>query len=105
MNIHFLFGTETGSAEMLCEDIRDNLGDGFEVELSSLGDVDPATLDGDTFYFFVSSTYGNGDLPVTAQPSTTRSWRPTKTCPTCASRFSGLGTWCFRKPSRSGPSC
>lgn len=68
MNIHFLFGTETGSAEMLCEDIRDDLGDGFEIELSSLGDVDPASLDADTFYFFVTSTYGNGDLPVTAQP-------------------------------------
>ncbi|GAB5448462.1 flavodoxin domain-containing protein [Gymnodinialimonas sp.] len=68
MNIHFLFGTETGSAEMLCEDIRDDLGEGFECEITSLGDVDPATLDGDTFYFFVSSTYGNGDLPVTAQP-------------------------------------
>lgn len=68
MKIHFLFGTETGSAEMLCEDIRDDLGDGFECEITSLGDVDPASLDGDTFYFFVSSTYGNGDLPVTAQP-------------------------------------
>lgn len=68
MKIHFLYGTETGSAEMLCEDIRDDLGDGFEVELSSLGDVDPATLNAETFYFFVSSTYGNGDLPVTAQP-------------------------------------
>lgn len=68
MKIHFLFGTETGSAEMLCEDIRDDLGDGFEIELSSLGDIDPAKLDAETFYFFVSSTYGNGDLPVTAQP-------------------------------------
>ena len=68
MNIHFLYGTETGSAEMLCEDIRDDLGDGFETELSSLGDVDPAALNAETFYFFVTSTYGNGDLPVTAQP-------------------------------------
>lgn len=68
MKIHFLYGTETGSAEMLCEDIRDDLGDGFEITLDSLGDVDPATLDADTFYFFVTSTYGNGDLPVTAQP-------------------------------------
>lgn len=68
MKLHFLFGTETGSAEMLCEDIRDDLGDAFDCEITSLGEVDPATLDGDTFYFFVSSTYGNGDLPVTAQP-------------------------------------
>ncbi len=68
MNIHFLFGTETGSAEMLCEDIRDDLGEGFTCQITSLGEVDPGTLDGDTFYVFVSSTYGNGDLPMTAQP-------------------------------------
>ncbi len=68
MKIHFLYGTETGSAEMLCEDIRDDLGDGFECELTSLGDIDPTTLNNETFYIFATSTYGNGDLPVTAQP-------------------------------------
>lgn len=68
MNIHFLFGTETGSAEMLCEDIRDDLGDGFTYEITSMGEVDPATLDGDTVYLFVTSTYGTGDLPMVAQP-------------------------------------
>lgn len=68
MKIHFLFGTETGSAEMLCEDIRDDLGDGFTCEITSMGEVDPATLDKDTFYMFVTSTYGNGDLPMVAQP-------------------------------------
>lgn len=68
MNIHFLFGTETGSAEMLCEDIRDDLGEGFTCEITSMGDIDPATLDGETLYLFVTSTYGNGDLPMVAQP-------------------------------------
>ncbi|MEM6305398.1 MAG: flavodoxin family protein [Pseudomonadota bacterium] len=68
MNIHFLHGTETGCSEMLCEDIRDEIGDDAECTISSLADVDPSELNGDTFYFFVTSTYGNGDLPMTAQP-------------------------------------
>lgn len=68
MEIHFLFGTETGSAEMLCEDIRDDLGEDFSCRIDGMGDVDPATLTGDAFYVFVTSTYGTGDLPMAAQP-------------------------------------
>jgi len=68
MKIHFLFGTETGSAEMLCEDIRDDLGDGFTCAITSMGEVDPGDLDGETLYLFITSTYGNGDLPMVAQP-------------------------------------
>lgn len=66
MNIHFLYGTETGTSEMLCEDIRDDLD--LQCEITSMGDFDASTLDGDTFYIFVTSTYGTGDLPMTAQP-------------------------------------
>ncbi len=68
MKIHFLHGTETGNSEMVCEDIEADLGPGFECTIDSLSDVDPSGLDGDTFYFFVTSTYGTGDLPATAQP-------------------------------------
>ncbi|MBF9043552.1 flavodoxin/nitric oxide synthase [Rhodobacterales bacterium HKCCE4037] len=68
MKIHFLYGTETSTAEILCEDIEAELGDGFDCTITSLGDVDPADLDGETFYFVVTSTYGNGDLPMAAQP-------------------------------------
>lgn len=68
MNLHFLFGTETGSAEMLCEDIRDDLGDGFECRIDAMGEVEPTDLEDDTFYIFVTSTFGTGDLPMAAQP-------------------------------------
>lgn len=66
MKLHFLYGTETGNAEMLCEDIEADLGAGFDVTISSMGDVDPGSLDAETFYFIVTSTYGNGDFPATA---------------------------------------
>lgn len=68
MKIGLYYGSETGNSEMLCEDIRDELGAGFDCEIESLADVDPGDLDGDTFYIFVTSTYGNGDLPSTALP-------------------------------------
>ena len=66
MKLHFLYGTETGNAEMLCEDIEAELGGGYDITISSMGDVDPCALDGDTFYMIVTSTYGNGDFPATA---------------------------------------
>lgn len=68
MKIGLYFGSETGNSEILCEDIRDELGSGYDCQIASLADVDPAALDGETFYIFVTSTYGNGDLPTTALP-------------------------------------
>lgn len=68
MNLHFLYGTETGSAEILCEDIEADLGAGFDCTITALSDVAPADLEKDVFYIFVTSTYGNGDLPSMAQP-------------------------------------
>lgn len=70
MKLHFLYGTETGNAEMLCEDIEAECSDDFETEISNMGSVDPKTLQADTFYVFVTSTYGNGDFPATATPFT-----------------------------------
>ncbi len=66
MKLHFLYGTETGNAEMLCEDIEADFGAGFDITISNMGEVDPKTLEADTFYFIVTSTYGNGDFPATA---------------------------------------
>ena len=68
MNIGLYYGSETGNSEMLCEDIETELGERFTCDIQSLADVDPATLDKAWFYFFVTSTYGNGDLPSTALP-------------------------------------
>lgn len=68
MNIGLYYGSETGNSEILCEDIEAELGDGYSCDIQSLADVDPAALDKDWFYIFVTSTYGNGDLPSTALP-------------------------------------
>jgi len=66
MKLHFLHGTETGNAEMVCEDIEADLGGGYDVTISNMGDIDPGKLQADTFYFIVTSTYGNGDFPGAA---------------------------------------
>ncbi len=68
MQIGIYYGSETGNAEMLCEDIEAELGADYACEIAPLSEVDPAALDPARFYIFVTSTYGNGDLPTTALP-------------------------------------
>lgn len=67
MKIQFLYATETGSSEMLCEDMQDALN-GFDCTISNMGEYAPSDLSPDDFYVFVVSTYGNGDIPATALP-------------------------------------
>lgn len=66
MNIQLLYGTESGNAEMLCDDLKDVLDADHSVDIQSLGDVSPSALDPATFYILVTSTHGNGDLPAAA---------------------------------------
>lgn len=68
MKIVVLYGTETGNAEMLAEDIQSALENDHEVACCDLADTDPAELDRETFHVVVCSTYGEGDLPASAQP-------------------------------------
>lgn len=67
MKIAVLYGTETGNAEMLAEDIGAHLS-GHETRVSNLSDVDPADLAAGTLFLFVCSTYGEGELPASAKP-------------------------------------
>ncbi len=68
MNITSLYGTETGNAEMLAEDIAGELESGHEVNVANLSDFDPAGFDQGRFYLMVCSTYGDGELLGSAQP-------------------------------------
>jgi MioC protein len=68
MKIAVLYGTETGNAEMLAEDITGELDGDHEVACTNLSDFDPQGFEPGTFYILVSSTYGDGDLPASAQP-------------------------------------
>lgn len=67
MQISLLYGTETGNAEMLAEDIAGHL-DGHDVVVTNLCDVDPLGFDTQTLYLLVTSTYGEGELPASAKP-------------------------------------
>lgn len=67
MNISILFGTETGNAEMLAEDIAAHLSN-HDAEVINLSDHEPDAFDPATLYVVVCSTYGDGELPASAQP-------------------------------------
>ncbi|MCC7252149.1 flavodoxin domain-containing protein [Hyphomicrobium sp.] len=67
MQIHFLYGTQSGTAEYLCDKLKDKVGDRFDCKVSSMDEVDPTALDPETFYVLVSATFGSGELPDSAQ--------------------------------------
>ncbi|MEU0804056.1 flavodoxin domain-containing protein [Streptomyces sp. NPDC005970] len=67
--VHVLFGTESGNAEMVADDIATAFSDqGFETVTAELTDVEVSDLAGMEIAVFVSSTYGEGGLPETATP-------------------------------------
>lgn len=68
MNIHVLYGTETGNAEMVADDIVDALSADVSIESFDMSKYSVADLSNDVFYFIVCSTYGDGELPHSAQP-------------------------------------
>ena len=68
MKIAILYGTETGNAEMLAEDVAAHLQGDHEVSCANLSDTDPAALDASAFHLVICSTYGDGELPASAQP-------------------------------------
>lgn len=90
MNLHFLYGSETGTAEFLCDDLVD-AAEGCDTTITSLADIRPADLvagdlgagdlgagdlgagdlgagdlDTSPLYVIVSSTYGSGEPPTNA---------------------------------------
>jgi len=68
VKITLLYGTETGNAEMLAEDIMSELEADHEVACRNLSDFSPDEFDAGRFYLVVCSTYGDGELPGSAQP-------------------------------------
>ncbi|MEO0382622.1 MAG: flavodoxin domain-containing protein [Pseudomonadota bacterium] len=68
MKISVLYGTETGNAEMLAEDMMAELESDHDVDCKNLSDMQPGAFDPDVFYLLVCSTYGDGELPASAQP-------------------------------------
>ena len=68
MRLEFLHGTETGTAEIVCEDLDAAVTSSVETAIHSLEDIDPSALESDPLYVIVCSTFGSGDLPSTAEP-------------------------------------
>ncbi|WP_138464269.1 flavodoxin domain-containing protein [Poseidonocella sp. HB161398] len=64
-----LFGTESGNSEMAADDIADVLrAAGHDAEIVPMEEADGSTLVGTGFAVIITSTYGEGELPETAQP-------------------------------------
>ncbi|MBU8865635.1 flavodoxin domain-containing protein [Paenarthrobacter aromaticivorans] len=67
-DIRIIFGSESGGGELTAEDIAESLPEGFQARIESMADVDVATLTDGAFLFVICSTYGEGELPMGAQP-------------------------------------
>jgi len=68
VKVNVIFGTESGNAELTADDIAEVLSARFQTSVQDMQDVDVEQIDADAFYIVVCSTYGEGELPATAQP-------------------------------------
>ena len=68
MRITIYFGSETGNTEMLADDLAGVLRRSHEVEVYDMAKADPAQDVPGRFWLILSSTYGDGELPASAQP-------------------------------------
>lgn len=68
MKTTILFGTETGNAEMVAEDLGEALQGELDVVVRDMSGFTVDEFAADTFYLVVCSTYGDGELPGSAQP-------------------------------------
>lgn len=68
MKIAVLYGTETGNAEMLADDIASALEDSHDTSVANLQDIAPEALRDAALNIIVCSSYGDGELPASAVP-------------------------------------
>jgi MioC protein len=68
MKINILYGTESGGGELTAEDIAESLSAQYEMNIQNMSETDVRLLDKDAFYIMICSTYGEGELPYSAQP-------------------------------------
>ena len=62
-----LFGTESGGAELVADELRRALADRASVEVLDLAETDPSGLDASRLHLVVCSTYGDGEVPTAAR--------------------------------------
>ncbi|WP_208109370.1 cytochrome P450 [Enemella evansiae] len=64
--VTILFGTESGNAELVAEELSTLLGECEDLVVADLGSIGPADLDPTRFHLIVCSTYGDGEVPTSA---------------------------------------
>lgn len=64
MAVKIIYGSETGTAEILAEDLKDHIAGSHECSYAELDSVDPAGMSGDDFYVVICSSTGSGDVPM-----------------------------------------
>ena len=62
-----LFGTESGGAELVADELRRGLAGRAVVEVVDIADVAPGDLDASRLHLLVCSTYGDGEAPTSAR--------------------------------------
>lgn len=70
MNIKFLYGTQSGNAEVLAKDMADVTPEVHTTSVHDIDGLDTDVFDGagaDDLFVIVISTYGEGDYPFTAE--------------------------------------
>lgn len=68
MSIIVLYGTESGNAELVAEDVAEALAERFEISTRDMLDADPAELRPEDVFLVICSTHGDGELPSGAVP-------------------------------------
>lgn len=69
VSVQILFGTESGNAEMVADDIADALASrGMEARVTAMDEYDVENLPSAEFAIVITSTYGEGELPLTTAP-------------------------------------
>lgn len=52
---------------MLAEDLASEIEEGNAIEVTAIEDLEPSNFDPALFYVFITSTYGEGELPETGK--------------------------------------
>lgn len=68
MFIVILYGTESGTAEFVAEDLAERFEDSGTVIVSDMAHFEVGELTAEHSYVIVCATHGEGDLPESAQP-------------------------------------
>lgn len=68
MAVVVLYGSETGTCEMVADKVVDTLSSYGDTSLYDMMEFDPEDLDSEDFVVVICSTYGDGELPTGAEP-------------------------------------